>query len=64
MSKRSSLVAFGTSALAMCAVGVLGAGPALAHDSDSDSRRGHDKKVTLHADLKELNGSGASARPP
>jgi CHRD domain len=64
VNKRSSLTALGTSTLALCALGVLGAGPALAHDSGSGSGSGkhHDKKVTLQADLRELNGSGASGK--
>ncbi len=63
MHKRTSIAALGTSVLAMCAVGVLGAGPALAHDSGSHDpgkgRGDHHKAVTLRADLEELNGSGA-----
>ena len=62
MNKRTSRTALGTAALALCAVGVLGAGPAAAHDSDHRSRAGHHRAVTLRADLKELNDSGASGR--
>lgn len=60
MNKRLFSTALGTSVLAMCAAGILGAGPALAHDSDRG--RGDDKKVTLRADLQELNNSGAFGR--
>lgn len=62
MNKRFSTAALGTSALALCAVGVLGAGPATAHDSDRGSMGGHQGATVLKADLTELNDSGASGK--
>ena len=59
MSKRISRALLGSTALTLCAVGALGAVPASAHGSDHHPRGGHDKTVTLHADLDELNDSGA-----
>jgi hypothetical protein len=59
--RRRSLVTVGTTALTLCAVAVLGAGPAAAHD-DHSQKGGHDKVVTRHADLAELNGSGAQGK--
>ena len=56
MKKRSSMAVFGTSALALCAVAVVGTSPALAHGSGN----GAAKTVSLTANLTELNGSGAS----
>lgn len=56
MKKRSSMAVLGTSALALCAVAVVGAGPALAHGPG----RGAPKTVSLTANLTELNGSGVS----
>lgn len=62
MNKRFSTAALSTSALALCAVGVLGAGPATAHDSDHESKGGHHRATVLKADLTELNNSGASGK--
>ncbi|WP_127128747.1 hypothetical protein [Georgenia sp. SYP-B2076] len=62
MHKRLSVAALGTSALAMCAMALVGAGPALAHGSGSAEGGGADHAMTLHARLTELNGSGASGR--
>ena len=56
MKKRSSIAVLGTSALALCAVAVVGAGPALAHGSGN----GAAKTVSLTAKLTELNGSGVT----
>ncbi|WP_222595807.1 superoxide dismutase family protein [Cellulomonas aerilata] len=50
-----------TTALALCAVGVLGVGPAAAHD-DHGRSGDRDKVVTKQADLAALNGSGASGK--
>ncbi|WP_461163625.1 hypothetical protein [Arthrobacter sp. R4-81] len=52
---RNIKVAIGASAAALVAAASLGAGPVLAQNS-----KGSEKTVTLTADLKELNGSGAS----
>lgn len=58
MKKRSLMTVAGTSVMAVSALALVGAGPALAGGS-SDSHR-HHKTVTLHAHLDELNDSGAS----
>jgi hypothetical protein len=57
---KRSMATIGTTALTLCAVGVLGAGPAAAHDNHSGS--GRDTVVTKRAELAELNGSGAYGR--
>ena len=62
MTKRTTRAAVGAATLALSAVGVLGAIPASAHGSDSGSQAGHHKAVTRHAELRELNGSGAFGR--
>lgn len=49
------MVALGASAVALIAAGTLGAGPVLAGD-----QKAADRTVTLHANLKQLNKSGAS----
>ena len=54
--KRSKTIFLGTSVLAMVAAASLGAGTASAHSSD----KGDSKTVTLKAQLRELNNSGAS----
>lgn len=60
MNKRYSLATLGTSALALSAVALIGAGPAMAHGSDNAQGRGGDRTVTLKAKLTELNDSGTS----
>ena len=60
-TRTTTRAAASAAALTLCAVGLLGSGPAAAHDSDS-RRDGHHKTVTLHADLDELNDSGASGK--
>jgi len=54
--KRSTTLFLGTSLIAMVAAASLGAGTAWAHSSD----KGGSKTVTLKAQLRELNNSGAS----
>ena len=54
--KRSTTIFLGTSLIAMVAAASLGAGTASAHSSD----KGGSKTVTLKAQLRELNNSGAS----
>ena len=56
--KRSTSVAFGTTVVALAALASMGASPASAHGSDA--AKGADKTVTLNAELRQLNGSGAS----
>lgn len=56
--KRNSKAALGAATLALLAAVTLGAGTAQANQSSGT--RGADKTVTLHADLTELNDSGAS----
>jgi hypothetical protein len=53
--KRYSMMTIGASAVALVAVATLGSGPAIAKSDDAS-----EKRVTLHATLSELNGSGAS----
>lgn len=60
MKKRTSLTAFGASGVALCAMALAGAGPALAHPGPPEGTPGAEKTVTLSADLTELNDSGAS----
>jgi hypothetical protein len=57
MNNRSRAM-LGTAVLTVCAAGVLGAGPAAAHDDRSGSAH-RERSVTKHAELTELNGSGA-----
>ncbi|EYR63336.1 hypothetical protein N866_01310 [Actinotalea ferrariae CF5-4] len=57
MNKRHGTARLGTTAAALCAVALVGATPALAHQQEGN--RGQDKTVTLNADLTQLNGSGA-----
>ena len=62
MKKRHSLVTLGTSALALSAVALVGAGPAMGHGSDNAKGRGGERTVTLTAKLHELNDSGTTGK--
>ena len=61
MNKRSSVAAFGISALALSAVAAVGIGPAQAA-GDGHSHSHDNRTVSLKANLRELNDSGASGR--
>ena len=58
--KRSTKTLLGTSVVAMVAVASLGTGTAAAHNRPEPHGKGASKTVTLKAQLRELNNSGAS----
>ncbi|MFH5822893.1 hypothetical protein [Georgenia sp. AZ-5] len=62
MTKRSLMTAVGSSAVALSALALVGAGPALAHGDRSWDHPRQQRTAVLHADLDELNDSGASGR--
>ena len=63
MNKRSSVAAFGISALALSAVAAVGIGPAQATGDGHDHSHGDSNRtVSLKANLTELNDSGASGK--
>jgi hypothetical protein len=61
VNKRSSVAAFGISALALSAVAAVGIGPAQAA-GDGHSHSHDNRTVSLKANLRELNDSGASGK--
>lgn len=58
--KRSTTTFLGASVITMIAAASLGAGTASAHSTQPSPNKGQAKTVTLSAQLRELNNSGAS----